>query len=277
MTSTTQESLRENADAECLRLRSSAGLFEPFIRAEGIRWRGGVGNVPLTFELTFENPHSHATKETPAVLRAADFGAFRPWTPLRTLLIPPIEPRSRYTLEVGAEPEQGSARPRRNLANFLRTLVYERVDARDELGKALAGDRHAHFVGNFDLRVGRQQPVERHCGDLEGLQANCANVTLFRVGDGQRDTYGFRVAECEPGWKVTLWSEECADLHEGATIDSEGSPVLVSITPAPDAVCGEVSIAVHRVGTGESALVEFKLKTRSPGVNERLPLGRRRG
>ena len=119
MTSTTQECLRENADAECSRPRSSVGLFEPFIRAEGIRWRGGVGKVPLTFELTFENPHSHATKETPAVLRAADFGAFRPWTPLRTLLIPPIQPRSRYTLEVGAEPEQKWARQFPTLARIL--------------------------------------------------------------------------------------------------------------------------------------------------------------
>ena len=112
--------------------------------------------------------------------------------------------------------------------------------------------------------MGHQQPVERHCGDLEGLTPNCCNVINFKVGDGRRDTYTFRVAECQPGWEVTLSCGERFDLHEGASIEIWRTLVQVGITPAPDATCGEVSVAVQRVGTGESSLVEFKLKTTIP-------------
>ena len=270
--------------------------LEPIIRPRGIEWRGGVDGRPLLLRLTLENPHAEPTVPTPAVLRVADFGAFRPWTPVRTLEVPPVPAGGRVTLTLDLESAQAREpmspldrteihrQHRRALRRVLRRVTGS-SGSEDVAGRKLEVQRDRrqswlstrvaamlpgfeqersagtpmHFVGNFDLEVGGQHPVERHCGDLAGLQSNRVNVTNFKVGDGRPDTYTFRVAECEPGWKVELVHEERKDLHEGASLEIDWSPVQVVITPPSGTASGAVKVAVHRASIDQEALVEFKL------------------
>lgn len=275
--------------------------LEPVIRPEGIEWTGGVEGRPLLLHLTFENPHDERTRPTPAVLEVAEFGAFRPWHPLRTFVVPPVPPRGRLVLTVSPE---GDDDPRRRdapsrpadleslarralggrapsdasvLRQALRKLLERREVAeptrpaprrrRDGLAAILlagcaleTGGRPMHFVGNFNLKVGQQQPVERHFGDLDDLRAGQVNVTMFKVGDGLADTYTFRVRDVEPGWRVELRAEGRTDLREGASLEIAWTPVYVLVTPPQDASAGIVRVAVHREKMVADALVEFKLR-----------------
>ena len=125
-------------------------LGEPRIRPSGIRWRGGVGNRQLVVELALENPHPEWTRPTPATLRQAAFGAFQPWTPVQSLVVPPIAPGGRISLSMGGTLD----------ARVDRRAVFEWArEARRSV--TLAGEapieEAVHFVGNFDLLVGSQR------------------------------------------------------------------------------------------------------------------------
>ncbi len=203
----------------------------PVIAREGIRWTGGVGDQPLLVTLGFFNPTRCRTREATAHLQIADFGAFRPWLPLTTVMVPPIDPGGRRTLRLRAA-----------MGRF-RDLF------------RLLSRRDAHFVGNINVFVSRARPIERHVRRTIGLHPGKLNLSMFFVGNGRPHEYVFDVEKCEPGWDIEL------DLPLGEPTRIEMTQATLRIRPPLDADTGGVVIGVQQRDTGSSAAVEFELQT----------------
>ena len=230
---------------------------EPMIYAQGINWRGGAGGRPLVLELTFHNPHAEPTRRTQATLRQAEFGAFQAWRPVGHLEVPAIEPGGSITLALG-----GTLTRHVDMDQLGRWAHEVRRGAR--LAGAVPLHEAVHFVGNLDLLIGSQRSVERHWGHLAGLRPGCRNVAFFKVGDGRRDVYTFRVADRESTWEVVLATQGRADLEEGAPLSITRDVIQVGITPPAYATTGNVVVVAHRSSTDELGVVEFTLDRGEP-------------
>jgi hypothetical protein len=226
----------------------------PVIHREGIRWRGGAGGAPLAVELCFENPARVPSAPAEARVEVGAFGAFLPWRPLTAVAVPSIPPGGRVVVTAEAAGELPPAPPRaggwrgrtRGFLDLL-TLLHRR------------GLEAPHFVGNLNVFVARSRPVERHLQRAVGLQAGRPNLTMFCVGDGEPDSYAFRL-DAEPGWEV-----EIAPVAWDEPVEAASLSVCAVLRPPAEARSGRVAIHVRRGSTGVEVPVEFELEARAPG------------
>ena len=245
----------------------------PIIRREGIDWRGGIDGAPLVLLLEFENPGLECTDATVAQVRVAAFGAFLPWQSLTAVIVPSISPGQRRIVTATVN-NDGSQQARlrqflfRSAARRAQTLtpspasfdgMFERIRTMFAAGQSLphrqadSSFRSAHFVGNLDVFVEDQSPVERHVDRSYGLRPGCKNLTLFAVGDGRSDSYTFRL-DAEPGWEVTL-----GNCEWGEPFVASQQWIDAWITPPAEATEGHITIWVKRASSGQEVAVEFEL------------------
>lgn len=235
-----------------------ASLPFPVIEREGVLWTGGVGDEPLRVRLELENPSAILpTLPGTALLGVAPFGAFLRWKPLTRVSIPSLPPGGRrfVTLTAGGEGN-------RNLLPSLPTRAFSQDFGAWLLGRAgLAAFRHfktlnyPHFVGNLNVFVTRNAPVERHVQRAIGLRPGHDNLALFIVGDGKRDSYTFSVKDQEPGWQIEL-----AGIAWERPVELSSSTILLRVSPPVKAETGRISILVSRESTRQRVPVEFELE-----------------
>lgn len=70
----------------------------PVIRREDIGWEGGTQGHPLHARFAFTNPETEPTDAVVLWVGVADFGAFLPHKPVRTLVVPSLAPGERRLL-----------------------------------------------------------------------------------------------------------------------------------------------------------------------------------
>lgn len=235
------------------------------IRREGIFWTGGSEGAPLQLYLTFENPAAHPSVPTLARVHVAEFGAFLPWKPLTRVAVPSVPPGGRRVVTTTAAGDAVSSSPLENRV-LRRTPMQERRTRRDRLlwslmRRRMPGVKGHHFVGNLNVFVARQNPVERHIQRAVGLAPDKDNLAMFCVGDGTRDRYTFSLANVEPGWEVEIF-----ETPWGKPVEISQASLMLRIRPPANAESGGVSIAVHRESTAQRVPVEFELETRAPGA-----------
>jgi hypothetical protein len=256
----------------------------PELTREGIRWRGGVGGRPLEMEIDFLNPGRTFSEPSSARIDIAPFGAFVPGQPLATAAVPSLPPGGVWTFrtavasgdlpswaERGTSPPAAPPRWERpfidpGLPRTSAVWSWKSIPLRGK--RTLRGildlrnfiQPGAHFIGNLNVFVAADRPVERHSARAVELLAGRPNLGMFCIGDGQQAEYRFQQAVCEPGWSMEL-QPYAWDRPEPIT---RGGAVLI-IVPPPKAESGKAAVRVDRVSTGESTLVEFELEVGASG------------
>ena len=181
------------------------------------------------------------SQPTTAVLQAALFGAFVPWQPLTTVLVPALGPGQafRFRVEAGREAPTPVGEPERvSPPQFLTALVStgrtreasissawgrlgrlfsrrrRRQQARAETEATgrlalptdlfdLMGRSNPYWAGNLNVFVGGK-PVERHLAQALRIYPGRVNLAMFIVGSG-RDAYSFCLYREDARWDATLF------------------------------------------------------------------------
>ena len=234
---------------------------QPVIEREGIAWMGGTNEQPLGVRLTFENPWPHPTQRTQAAVRYAEYGVFLPWQPFATVEVPPIPPGGRQVVTAAA-PLPPPRRPAMAsvVALAMGRIVSETFDLDlRELGPAL------RFAANIDVRVGAQDPVEKHFGAFRCLHPGHTNVAMFKVGGREREEHIVRLAEAPLSWNVGLLLPRIGlragreELEDGVEVTMAADTALALVTPPDYQAEGKVAFEFARPATGQHATVELEL------------------
>lgn len=284
--------------------RIQSSRAELCVARTGIRFHNlAPDRVRIAIEV--ENRGRGRSGPTPLRVESALFGAFLPWRPLTTLLVPPIPPgRSRIVETIVRQPRPapiagfsglvprglltaagaGEADRKRktvtqaltaadqfigNLLRFLgKTSTCELApDLRDLLGEALP-----HWAGNLNVWIG-DQAVERHAAPHLRVYAGRPNLAMFLLGH-RPDEYAFHMEGTGASWRHTLY-----DITDNHTVecepDSRSSPrwrPMSSMRPMllavrPPEFCGRGSLEVHvaQRSSGKTAVVEFDLDPTADG------------
>jgi len=215
---------------------------DPVIRREGIRWTGGANGVPLRIALAFENPSDRPSAEAIARVDVAPFGAFLDWSPLTRVTVPSVPPGKRRVLTATLA---GDALPRSSPFQA-RSMAFRL--------RRMSQTSGVHFVGNLNVYVNREAPVERHVQQAVGLRPDVDNFAMFCIGDGRPDEYTFSIGSAEPGWDVGILG-----VAWDAPVGISSSVIPLRIRPAPRAESGGVSVLIRRGSTRQVVPVEFEL------------------
>jgi hypothetical protein len=282
------------AKAGCLTFEAEAASSLrplPVIDREGIRWSGGTAGRRFELELHFRNPSDRVTQATSAFVRAADFGAHRPWTPLTAVTVPSVSPGGsevvrvsagvrgpsprwnprlvddlarRLALRVTGPGVERSARANEELVRRLRDVILSRTMGGSSgstmagilpaLHRRVAGRHGLHFVGNIDVFMRRSRPVERHLWPRFVLQRGRKNFAMFRVGQRPKETFRFDLAACPSDVDVELVGLPWSRL---APVPSQKVIVLFHARKTAGPGCIRIDVTLAR--TGAVAPVEFDL------------------
>ena len=218
-------------------------------------WNLDAGRIHIG--ITLHNPSDQPTEATQMSIATAPFGAFVPWRPLASLLVPALAPGESREVATVAQyirlPSLGQ--PSQVTPDALKTAVataehggrsrpslLEFIRARLQLDRSLTPDRrrksvflardplHAldhgsvYWAGNLNVFIGRQG-VERHRAAALRVYRECENRAVFFVGEGY-DAYSFRIAGDVAAWEPELINlSSCSHLavaREDADLIHEG-------------------------------------------------------
>ncbi len=239
----------------------------------------------LSVAVTVRNVGRAPTLPTPALLRSAPLGAFVPWAPLDTIVIPPLLPgrstvlRGEYALPTpvalgGADripPSRALValglgepdRPRRPAP---------RVAAPDALG--VFGLGSLHWAGNINLFFPKVD-VERHTAMALRVYPGRTNLAMFIVGTGPADRYKLELTGTGTAWNPRLYDSfpnlavmEAArhdPLTDGRWHRLSSGVLMLAVDVPADAREGAVNVHVRQESSDREAVVEFTLDAAAGG------------
>lgn len=239
----------------------------------------------LSVAVTVRNVGRAPTPPTPALLRSAPLGAFVPWTPLDTLVIPPLLPgrstvlRGEYALP---KPVALGGADRIPPSRALVALGLGEPDrprrptpaapAADVLG--LFGLGAHHWAGNINLFFPKVD-VERHTAMALRIYPGRINMAMFLVGTGPAERYKFEFTGTGTAWNPRLFDTfPHLATAEGAGHDAltdgrwhrlSSSMLMLAVTPPESAREGAVNVHVRQQSSGREAVVEFTLDAAAAG------------
>jgi len=273
--------------------RSVASKADLVVERTGITFRNPSPDR-VHIEVVVRNTGARPSEPEVMRIESAPFGAFLPWRPLLSTLVPPIRPGGRFVvaLDVLAPATRpigsfGTLPPR----SLLTALFPEDERESREIPNAMSipnrGRRSlapnlfgllchptAHWVGNLNVFVGSRE-VERHMARSLRIHPGKTNSAMFMLGDGP-DAYSFHLEGEGTGWDATLRSlrGRCLEIdtrsqaliHEGEWIDVTSSePVLLMMRPPAGCREGSLEVHVHQHSSGKEAVVEFTFDAAAAG------------
>ncbi len=275
MTTTAQAPVRSASSAEFARLvldREDITFTTP---------RPGV----LSVAVHVRNTGPGLTRATPALLRSAPLGAFVPWEPLDTLIVPPLAPgRSTVLRGEYAVPRPvalGSADripPDRALVALglgepdRPERRRPRTPAADVMGVFNLGS--LHWAGNINLFFPRAD-VERHQALAIRMHPGRTNLAMFIVGTGGDDRYQLEFSGSGMAWNPKLYDTlpflpvvdgtKRDPLAEGRWHALATGMLALTVEPPAKAREGVVNVHVRQESSGREAVVEFTLDAAAAG------------
>lgn len=193
--------------------------------------------------ITVHNRGLERSRRTTAVLRAAPLGAFVPWSPLATVMVPEIEPGESVDvstvvprpatapagffddvpprkLTAVSPADEPSRRRRRStssrggfalISNLLQLLgplgprsnEQSTVSASSDVPD-LFSDTKFHWAGNVNVLMNNQD-VERHMTLALRVHPGVTNLAMFFVGDHRPDEYMFQLKGSGAAWEAALY------------------------------------------------------------------------
>lgn len=273
------------------------------IRPEDIGF-SSLGPDRVQIEITVRNAGCATSDRTPVHLQSAPLGAFLPWQPLTTLIVPPLAPGSDVTLraEVQRQPVKplgdfgrlppealltavGGEEPTRpsDVGQNMQTAVRRRPAPGWSSGQGrLAPDVFelirrpaAHWAGNINVYTGARA-IERHLAKALRIYPGCTNRALFFVGSGP-DAYafeleGYSLAEhaylIEPSRGSSLIHRTPHDetIRLGEWIEARRTMLVLLVIEVPRAcTTGSLNVHVQQRSTGKRATVEFSFDATAAG------------
>jgi hypothetical protein len=254
------------------------------VRREDIAFTTLPGDrVAITVRV--ENRGRRRTRETVALLQAAPLGAFVPWRPLTTLLVPSLAPGESVELQAEARRPRpavlGDASrvpPQRLLTALANEDDRERArpaqpvlpsDLMDLMGRA-----NPHWAGNLNIFIGGRA-VERHMAQALRVYPGRLNLALFVVGSG-RDAYAFDLHGTAAEWGAALYAmndvRALTELRPTSTVPvgewvevAAQTFMILALQPPRDCPAGSVEVHVRQQSTGQEAVVEFSLDPAAAG------------
>lgn len=261
-----------------------------------------LGPDRVQIEITVRNAGGVASARTPMHLQSAPLGAFLPWRPLTTLIIPPLAPRSQVTLRTHVErqpakplgdlsrlpPEAlltavGGEEPENSEGRTMRTSVQPRPTQEWSSGQGrlapdvfeLIGRPSTHWAGNINVFTGARA-VERHLAKALRIYPGRTNYAHFfvgrRPGACSFELEGHPVAEhaylIEPSRGSSLIHGTPRDkaVRLGEWIEARRTMlVLLVINVPPTCAAGTLKVHVNERSTGGRATVEFSFDARAAG------------
>ncbi|HYH69077.1 MAG TPA: hypothetical protein VD866_30565 [Urbifossiella sp.] len=237
----------------------------------------------LSVAVTVRNVGRAPTLPTPALLRSAPLGAFVPWTPLDTLVVPPLLPgrstvlRGEYALPTPLALGGADRIPTNRALVALGLGEPDRprrpaAPAADVMG--VFGLGSLHWAGNINLFFPKVD-VERHTAMALRVYPGRTNLAMFVVGTGPADRYKLELSGTGTAWNPRLFdtlpqfAPAEAARHDPLTDDrwhrlSSGMLVLTVDVPAA-AREGAVNVHVRQESSGREAVVEFTLDAAAAG------------
>ncbi len=248
-------------------------------------------------EVQVTNDGSLWSPPTEVTLQSAPLGAFLTWSPLLTLTVPALAPRTATVVSGSAWAPQPApvAKPEEIWylsPRLLRALAEEAErEAREEAERearrllrrpapvvaadpqTLIGRQGTHWAGNIDILM-RGKSAERHLAKALRVYPGKTNAAMFFVGDRQ-DGYKFELSGDAEEWQAQLVDmTNSLSLKPGKAPDVPASEFreftrgtfYLLLRPPKDAERGEVSIHVTRQSDGKEAVVEFSLDSRAAGA-----------
>lgn len=281
---------------------SESNLYEVPLSAAGLRAdRTDISFYNITPDLVrvdvrVTNDGSLWSPPSEVAVQSAPLGAFLGWSPLLTLTVPPVAPRTSVVVSGSAwvpdatpVPEtQVWTMPPHLLREFVETAARE---AREEAERAarqqvrrpapiLAGNPFAtlgrqghHWAGNIDILM-RGKAAERHLAGALRVYPGKTNAAMFFVGD-QQDGYKFELTGDVEDWRAELLAmthsrslkpRKAPVVQPGAFSEFQHGAFYLLMRPPQDAERGYVSIHVTRQSDGKEAVVEFNLDSRAAGA-----------
>lgn len=261
----------------------------PVIRREDIDWDGGRNGAPLFARFTFRNPTGDPTDAVVFWIGVADFGAFLPHRPVRTLVVPSIAPGASLTLTALVPGVQASRRGRvtrgqtdeEQVISQLATHVLH-LEARGGLDGPALAQRLRQMVGETMSRAVLARLEERRKDlatalaprgalnvaimspdrEILGERHLCVTPLLGWVKRGEANPMSFwvrqrgdglvmEVGEISEGWNARLEPGSFGDVVP----DGE---YRVWVTPPLDATEGALRVDVRCRTTGAVCPVEWR-------------------
>lgn len=237
----------------------------------------------LSVAVHVRNTGPGLTRATPALLRSAPLGAFVPWEPLDTLIVPPLAPGRSTVLRGEYALPQPVALGNADRIPPDRALVAlglgepdrprrRRTPAADVMG--LFGLGSLHWAGNINLFFPGAD-VERHRALALRVHPGRTNMAMFVVGTGPTDRYRLEFSGTGTAWNPKLYDTlPMAPVADGAKRDplAEGrwhalSTGILALTVEPPAAAreGAVNVHVRQESSGREAVVEFSLDAAAAG------------
>jgi len=219
---------------------------------------------------------------TTARVSAAVLGAFLPWRPLTTLIVPALEPGETSVISaVVPTPAVALLGPPDRVRPQQLLTALGLPDDRGNPTPAqtlpadpmkLLGLGSHHWAGNLNIFLGGR-PVERHVAQALRVYPGRTNLAAFFVGTGQ-DSYLFDLKGTAVDWDATLH-----DLSRAQSLHSTHAEVplntwlpgtttrILMLSLKPPARCGAGTVEVHvtQLSTSQTAMVEFSLDPSAAG------------
>jgi len=249
----------------------------PAIRREDIDWQGGTQGHPLRAQFTFTNAETEPTDAVVLWVGVADFGAFLPHQPVRTLVVPSLAPGERRLLTAVMPGVQANAMGRVRLetarddetttslaVQMLRKRAregYDSVPFRDSLRRLLGelrADREDALAPRGVLNVAIMSPNR----EILGQRHLCQTPLIGWVKRGEENPMSFGVRQRGKGLVMEV---EAIAKGWGARLDPGAFGEVVSdglyrvwVLPPADATEGHLRVDVRCCTTGAVCPVEWE-------------------
>lgn len=247
------------------------------------------GRDRVHVEVVVRNTGSRVSEPALMRIESAPFGAFLPWRPLRSAVVPPIRPGGTHVVALDVPSPStrpigsfGSVPPRSLLTALFPEDDPQRVAIPPRRPRPLAPDlfrlldrRTSHWVGNLNVFLGARS-VERHMASALRIRPGMTNLAIFMVGDGP-DAYAFHMEGEGIGWEASLHSgrglrDLRIDGRSQAPIEERNwirtittEPFILTIRPPAACREGRLDVHVHQRSTGKEAVVEFTFDAAAAG------------
>jgi hypothetical protein len=256
-----------------------------------------VARDKVAVEIKLTNESGHPSARDTAIISAAPFGVFVPWTRLLTLPVPALLPgkvhflRSTFVtprpqllgspdrvpprklltaLGLADDPPQQSDHQKQTQPRTTPSIAMP-----PDLMELLLQDR-PHWAGNINVHVGRKD-VERHLARALRIYPGRLNLAWFFVGSGGPDAYRFHLQGLASDWEAKLFDmterqslvlkpNEGQGLALDRWLEAAGTRVLMlALRPPRDCAAGVVAVHVTQQSSGRTAVVEVSLDPAAAG------------